>query len=144
MLTKEMNLKYMLDFKPNDEDMAMLDLDVVTYLKVSLVSIDKEINYNFIRFFFDKEKMRELNLYFKDLNKTVFYDFTYAKDEDTRVITIFELYSLKTLSDTESYIEEILNEYTHDAEVIIDIYSHDNHEHRISNLDGVVKNDHLK
>ena len=67
MLTKEMNLKYMLDFKPNDEDMAMLDLDVVTYLKVSLVSIDKEINYNFIRFFFDKEKMTELNLYFKKL-----------------------------------------------------------------------------
>lgn len=139
-----MSLRQMLDFKPSDEDMAMMDLDAVTYTKAAVVSIQKEINYNFIRFLFDKERIDEMKSYFKDIDKTVFYDFAYQKDEDTRFITIFELYSLKPLSESEIFIEEILNEYSHDAEVIFDLYSFDNHEHRISNLDGVVKNDHLK
>lgn len=139
-----MSLRQMLDFKPNDEEMAMMDLDVVTYVKAAIVSIQKEINYNFIRFMFDKERIDEMRSYFKDSDKTVFYDFAYQKEEDTRFITVFELYSLKPLSESEIFIEEQLNEYTHDAEVIFDLYSFDNHEHRISNLDGVVKNDHLK
>ena len=40
MLSSKMTLKDMLEFKPNDEDMAVLDLDVVTYIRLTMVSVD--------------------------------------------------------------------------------------------------------
>lgn len=144
MLFKEMSLKQMLDFKPSDEDMAMLDLDVVTYIKVSMVSIMKEINYNFIRYLFNHAQKDELISTMKNINSTIFYDFVYENNDDKRAITIFELYSTKTYTETEMLINELLAEYTHDAEVIFDFYTHDNHEYRLTNIDGVVKTDQLK
>ena len=51
MLTGNMSLKLMLDFKPHTEDMAMLPLDVVVYLKVSIVSLYKEDRFKFMFFF---------------------------------------------------------------------------------------------
>ena len=50
-----MTLKDMLEFKPNDEDMAVLDLDVVTYIRLTMVSVDKRINYNFMKFLLNDE-----------------------------------------------------------------------------------------
>lgn len=144
MLFKEMSLKQMLDFKPSDEDMAMLDLDVVTYVKVSMVSIMKEINYNFIRYLFNHTQKDDLISTMKNINSTVFYDFVYENNDDKRAITIFELYSTKTYTETEMLINEMLSEYTHDAEVIFDFYTHDNHEYRLTNIDGIVKTDQLK
>ena len=49
MLNKEMTLKNMIDMVPGGDDMAMLDLDVVVYIKATIVSIDKQINHAFIR-----------------------------------------------------------------------------------------------
>ena len=49
MLTDNMPLKKMLDFMPNDLDMAMLDLDIVVYLKVTVVSNSNIYNYNFFQ-----------------------------------------------------------------------------------------------
>lgn len=145
MLVENMSLRQMLDFKPSDEDMAMLPLDVVVYLKVTMVSIEKEINYNFVRFLFNHERKDELINCMKDIHKTMFYDYSYKVDEDdTRAITIFELYSKENYTATELLLNELLNEYSHDAEVIIDLYTHDNHEYRLSNLDGIVKNDQIK
>ena len=56
---------------------------------------------------------------FKAFDKTVFYDFMYA---DERAITIFELYSKKTYAETESLLSDILESYSHDAEVLFDIF----------------------
>ena len=145
MLVKEMSLKQMLDFKPSDEDMVMLDLDVVTYIKVSMVSIMKEINYNFVRYLFNHDQKDDLVSTMKNINSTIFYDFIYKDSEDDeRAITIFELYSTKPYAETEMLINELLTDYSHDAEVIFDFYTHDNHEYRLTNIDGIVKTDQLK
>ena len=131
-----MSLKKMIEFKPSDEDMAMLPLDVVVYLKASVVSSDKNDNYGFIRYLFTDENMPG---YFKDLEKTVFYDFDGSHLGQEKVVTIFELYSMYNFDNTSAYLQEMLQYYTHEADVLIDLYTHDSKEYRLSNLDGIVK-----
>lgn len=136
MITDNMPLKRMIDFKPSDEEMAMLPLDVVVYLKVSVVSLEKEDNYDFIRYLFTDESFRS---YFKDINETVFYDFDGTKTDQEKFVTIFELYSLYNYENTSDYMKELLQFYSHEADVLIDFYTHDSKEYRLSNLDGIVK-----
>lgn len=126
----------MVEFKPSDVDMAMLALDVVVYIKASIVSLDKNDNYGFIRFLFSDENMP---VYFKDLNDTLFYDFDGRDIEQEKVVTIFELYSLYNYENTSDYLRDLLQSYTHEADVLIDFYTHDSKEYRLSNLDGIVK-----
>ena len=59
MLVDNMPLRRMIDFKPHAEDMAMLPLDVVLYLKVSVVSYAGETNYAFLRFLFSDPEIRD-------------------------------------------------------------------------------------
>ena len=141
MLTNNMTLTQMVKFMPSDGDMAMLDLDVVVYLRVSLISLTKKDNYDFIRYFFSDEEIKN---YFKDTNKTIFYDFDGLKTNQEKFITIFELYGLCIAQETSLYIEELLKNYTHEADVIIDIFTHDDHRYRISNLEGIVKVEEVK
>ena len=110
MLTNNMTLTQMVKFMPSDGDMAMLDLDVVVYLRVSLISLTKKDNYDFIRYFFSDEEIKN---YFKDTNKTIFYDFDGLKTNQEKFITIFELYGLCIAQETSLYIEELLKNYTH-------------------------------
>ena len=131
-----MSLRKMVEFKPNDIDMAMLPLDVVVYVKVSVVSLQKNDNYDFIRYLFSDESMSN---YFKDINDTIFYDFDGRNTDQEKFITIFELYSLYNYENTSSYLNELLQFYTHEADVLIDLYTHDSKEYRLSNLDGIVK-----
>lgn len=126
----------MIEFKPSDVDMAMLALDVVVYIKASIVSSDKNDNYDFIRFLFSDENMP---VYFKDLNDTIFYDFDGRNIGQEKVVTIFELYSLYNYENTSEYLRDLLQNYTHEADVLIDLYTHDSKEYRLSNLDGIVK-----
>ena len=116
--------------------MAMLALDVVVYIKASIVSLDKSDNYGFIRFLFSDENMP---VYFKDLNDTLFYDFDGRDIGQEKVVTIFELYSLYNYENTSDYLRDLLQSYTHEADVLIDFYTHDSKEYRLSNLDGIVK-----
>lgn len=140
MLVNNMTLKRMLDFKPHQEDMAMLPLDVVLYMKVSIVSLLKEDNYGFIRFLFNYPDIKE---YLKDIEKTIIYDFDGSNTNQERFVTIFELYGLKNYNETSLYLKELLEFYTHEADVVIDIYTHDDKEYRLSNLDGIVKLEEL-
>lgn len=135
-----MTLRQMIDFKPDTEDMAMLPLDVVLYIKVSIVSLEKEDNYGFVRFLFNDP---DLNNYLKDINKTIIYDFDGKETIQERIVTIFEAYGTKPYMETSLYLEDLLNEYDHRADVLIDIYTHDDKEYRLSNLDGVVKLEEL-
>lgn len=137
MLTNNMTLKQMLEFKPSENDMAMLPLDIVLYIKISIVSLFKEDNYEFIRFFFNDPDLKE---YLKDIDKTIIYDFN-TKQE--RIVSIFELYGTKNYGLSSIYIKELLENYNHNADVIIDIYTHDDKEYRLSNLDGIVKLEEL-
>ena len=136
-----MNLKAMSEFMPNEEDMAMLDLDVVVWVKLSIISNLKEVNYSFIRFFFDQKENSDLFLAFKDLMKTTFYDFEYKSE---RFITIAELFAKEKVSEIELLLKEIMEKYTHEAEVIFDLYTHDDHAYRLSNLDGVIKYEEMR
>lgn len=136
MLTYNMSLRKMLDFKPSDEDMAMLDLDVVVYIKVSVVSLSKDDNYNFVKYLFSDD---EISFYFKDYLKTIFYDFDGTVTYQEKFVTIFELYSLYKYENVSEYLKDLLSLYSHEADVLIDFYTHDSKAYRLSNLDGVVK-----
>ena len=131
-----MSLKQMASFEPTDEEMAMLDLDIVVYLKVTVISLDKQDNYDFIRKMFSDEDMQ---FFFKDYRKTLFYDFDGTRTDQEKFVTIFELFSLFNYPNTSEYLQGILESYTHEADVIIDFYTHDDKKYRLSNLDGIVK-----
>lgn len=127
-----MPLKQMLNFIPSDEDMFGLDLDVVVYVKVVIISENIDNNYNFIRFLFSE---KDINEYFKDSEKTIFYDFTLSEEKH---LSIFELYARYNFHNTGEYLKQILEEYTQDSDVIIDLFTHDQKKYRLSNLDGIV------
>lgn len=140
MLTNNMTLKQMLSFKPSSLDMAMLPLDVVLYIKVHVVSLSKEENYDFIRFFFNDPDIKE---YIKDLNKTIVYDFDGTNTNKERFVSILELYGTKNFTETSDYLKDLLQLYTNQAETLINIYTHDDKAYLLSNLDGIVKLEEL-
>ena len=136
MLSENMPLRKMLDFSPSDMDMALLPLDVTVYVKASVVSLNKEDNYGFIRYLFTNQEMNE---YFKDIRDTVFYDFDGTHTDKERFVTVFELFSLFNYANVSGYLKEVLEFYSHEADVLIDFYTHDSKAYRLSNLDGIVK-----
>ena len=133
MLTNNMTLTQMANFKPNDEDMAMLPLDVVLYIKVTVISICKEDNYEFIRFFFNDPDLKD---YLKDIDKTIVYDFKASED---RVVSIYEIFGNKNYMETADYLKDLIQLFQGQAEALFSIYTHDNKEYLLSNLDGIVK-----
>lgn len=132
MLTNNMTLNQMANFKPSDEDMASLPLDVILYIKTTVISICKEDNYEFIRFLFNDPDLKD---YLKDINKTIIYDF----DASDRFISVFEIYGNKNCMETLDYLKDLLETFTGQGEALFSIYTHDNKEYLLSNLDGIVK-----
>ena len=132
MLTNNMTLNQMANFKPSDEDMAILPLDVILYIKTTVISVCKEDNYEFIRFLFNGPDLKD---YLKDINKTIIYDF----DASDRFISVFEIYGNKNCTETLDYLKDLLETFTGQGEALFSIYTHDNKEYLLSNLDGIVK-----
>lgn len=141
MLNEKMTLMEMINYKPSQIEMASLPLDIVVYVKVSIVSLYKEDNHEFIRYLFEKEDIKE---YFKEIDDTAIYDFDSAGTNKERFVTFFELNSLYNYQFISDYLKEVLEGYDHVADVIIDLYTHDDKEYRLSNLDGIVKLEELK
>lgn len=136
-----MTLNEMVIYEPSDLEMASLPLDVVVYLKVSLISENKEANYNFIRYLFTDENVKD---YFKDYKDTIFFDFDSSDVNQEKYITIFNLLSLMNYANVSDYLNELLQFYVHEADVLIDFFTHDNKAYRLSNLDGIVKLEQMK
>lgn len=136
MLTNKMTLTEMAKFEPSEADMAALPLEDVVYIKVSLISMSKVDNYDFIRFFFSDE---EINDYLNNVSDTIIFDFDGKNTDQEKFITIFDLTSRIRYEELSAYLEELLNKYTHEADVIIDLYTHDSKKYRLSNLEGIVK-----
>ena len=136
MLVENMTLREMLDYQPSELDMAMLPLDIVVYVKVTLVGLEQNDNYGFIRYLFSSE---EIPGFFKDFRDTIFYDFDGRRTDKEKFITIFELFSLYNYINVSDFLKELLEYYTHETDVLIDFYTHDDHSYRLSNLDGIVK-----
>lgn len=126
---------------PSDMEMVSLPLDIVVYIKVSIVSLYKEDNYEFIRYLFSKEDIKE---YIKDSEDIAFYDFDGTNTNQERFVTIFEMNSLYNFQNISEYLKEILEGYDHIADVIIDLFTHDDKQYRLSNLDGIVKLEECK
>lgn len=141
MLESNMTLNEMVIYEPSDLEMASLPLDVVVYLKVSLISENKEANYNFIRYLFTDENVKD---YFKDYKDTIFFDFDSSDVNQEKYITIFNLLSLMNYANVSDYLNELLQFYVHEADVLIDFFTHDNKAYRLSNLDGIVKLEQMK
>lgn len=141
MLNKDMSLIEMINYMPSDMEMVSLPLDVVVYIKVSIVSLYKEDNYEFIRYLFSKEDIKE---YIKDSEDIAFYDFDGTNTNQERFVTIFEMNSLYNFQNISEYLKEILEGYDHIADVIIDLFTHDDKQYRLSNLDGIVKLEECK
>ena len=95
-----------------------------------------EDNYDFIKLLFSNE---ETQFFFKDYKKTLFYDFDGTHTDQEKFVTIFELLSLFNYNNVSEFLQEILESYTHEADVIIDFYTHNDKKYRLSNLDGIVK-----
>lgn len=141
MLNKDMSLIEMINYMPSDMEMVSLPLDIVVYIKVSIVSLYKEDNYEFIRYLFSKEDIKE---YIKDSEDIAFYDFDGTNTNQERFVTIFEMNSLYNFQNISEYLKEILEGYDHIADVIIDLFTHDDKQYRLSNLDGIVKLEECK
>ena len=54
-------------------------------------------------------------------------------------MTIFELFSLYNYANVSEYLRGLLESYSHEADVIMDFFTHDDKKYRLSNLDGIVK-----
>lgn len=141
MLDKKMSLREMIDYKPSDMEMMAMPLDVIVYIKTSIVSLYKEDNYEFIRHVFNNEDIKE---YIKDSEDISFYDFDGTGTNQERFVTIFEMLSRYNFENVSVYLKEVLEEYNHIADVIIDFYTHDDKAYRLSNLDGIVKLEEMK
>ena len=127
-------------FEPADSDMLTLPLKAVVYLKVSIISLSKEDNYNFIKYFFSDN---EINDYINNVADTIFYDFDGTKTDQEKFITIFETTGKVVYEELAIYLEELLNNYSHEADVIIDLFTHNSKKYRLSNLEGIVKLEEL-
>ena len=136
MLTSKMTLTEVAKFEPSEVDMAALPLEDVVYIKVSIISMSKVDNYDFIRFFLSDEEIHE---YINNVENTIVYDFDGSNTDQEKFITIFELTSKIKYEELSIYLEELLNKYTHEADVIIDLYTHNSKKYRLSNLEGIVK-----
>ncbi|MBR2802829.1 MAG: hypothetical protein IKE21_09690 [Erysipelotrichaceae bacterium] len=142
MLVNNMTLRQMIDYKPDDGDMAILPLEVTVLVKLTIISPQKEENYDFIRFFFPREDTREL---FYDLGKTSFYDFDAREVKNShKFITIAELYGKDKAPVLGTSLRDILTEYQGDADLIFDLFTFDNKFYRISVLEGVLKAEEVK
>ncbi|MDO4940919.1 MAG: hypothetical protein Q4E33_04425 [Erysipelotrichaceae bacterium] len=137
MLDKSMSLHEMMYFKPEDSDMLSLPLDVLVYTKIFVTSGNEDDNIEFIKYLQANDIQN--NLY--EYEKTNFYTFT-APDK-SRFVTIFEVYSVKTYYEISDFFFEILKEYNHDCDIVIDMFTHDNHLYRISDIAGEIKKDQL-
>jgi len=140
MLVENMTLRQMIDFTPREDEMFSLPIDVICYLKVSIVSYAKQTNYDFIRFLFQDE---EISNYFKEYESTKFFDFNGTETTQSRFVTIFELNSLYNYASTSIYLESMLQKYNHEADIIIDVFTHDDKAYRISDLDSIIKIEEL-
>lgn len=136
MLNNKMTLKEMVDFLPSDIDMSELSLDDVVYIRTSVISLNKDDNYNFIKHLFTNS---EVDDYINNKKSIVFYDFDGTKTNQEKFITIFEFTSPRIYNDLSIYLEEVLNAYSHEADVLIDMFTHDTKKYRLSNLEGIVK-----
>lgn len=132
MLTGNMTLKEMLDFKPSNSDMMALDLSVVIYVKFLIISQDFNENNKLIRHLLENEEYSEN---FVKLNDTSFYEF---KSKDNKCLTITELFSMRKLEETKDIFKTILEKYNGDCLYTINLYTHDDHHYILHNLEGYI------
>ena len=132
MLTNNMTLKEMLDFKPSNQDMMALELSVVIYLKIVIISKDFNCNNLLIKHIIEDEEYDEN---FINIPDTSFYEF---KSKDNKCLTITELFSRRKYIETSDILKNILEKYKGDSLYTINLYTHDDHHYVLHNLEGYI------
>lgn len=132
MLTNKMNLKEMLDFKPSNEDMMSLDLSIIVYIKMMIVSKEFSQNNDLIKHIIENE---EYNENFEAINDISFYEF---KSKDDKCLTITEMFSKRKYIETTDILKTILDNYNGNALFTLNLYTHDDHHYILHNLEGYI------
>lgn len=133
-----MSLKEMIEYRY--EEFNMLPIEVMSASKITVVGLTKNDCYKFVHFCFSDKYLPKINILFKDVLKTIMYDF----DAQNKFILIFELYGLEPQNDISNFFEELLKDFTEEAEVIIDTFDDDCNMYRTSKYDQDVKTTLIK
>jgi len=144
MLDKTMTLNQVINCTPTLDELSVLPLDVNALVKIMIVANSKEDAYNFIRYMFNDENKVILE-FFKDLNKTIFFDFDHTNYEESKYIMAGELYSLESNETTIRFLEELLDDNpiaTVDA--IFDLFDTEENHYRIAIYENKAKTDLIK
>lgn len=137
MLNEKMSLHDMMYFKPEDIDMLSLPLEALVYIKVFSTSSIEQDNIDFVSFLHSTDLKEDLYEY----EKTDFFQFS-SPNKD-RFVTIFELYGNKPYQELSEHFMDVMQEYSHNSDIIIDMFTHDSHLYRLSDLAGEIKLDQL-
>lgn len=137
MLNDKMSLHEMMYFKPEDSDMLSMPLEALVYVKVFATSNKDMDNVDFVSYLHDTDLKEDLYEY----ESTNFYQFS-SPNKD-RFITIFELYGNKPYQELSEHFLEVMSNYSHNSDVVIDMFTHDSHLYRLSDLAGEIKLDQL-
>lgn len=142
MLNEKMTLKQMLDFLPSKINLSNLKKDISIYLKLTIISLNKDDNYTFLKFFFQQELAQQT---FYNFQKMPFFDFDARQIKKShKFITICELFSIKNAEETARNIFTLLKNYHNKCDLVFDLYSLDNKHFRLSLMEGRKKLEEIR
>lgn len=141
MLTTDMTLKQMMEFNPTSEDMLSLPLEAIVYIKMFVISATKDENHTF---FADHFYNDEINECINDPENINIHDFDSTKDGGDKFVSVCEMTSKVIYEEIEEFFKKILINYTHEAFVLVYLYTHDDKKYLISDEDGVIKTNRIK
>jgi len=139
MLDKSMTLNQVINCTPTLEELSVLPLEVNSLIKVVIVAQSQKAAYDFIRYMFSDDNQVVLEL-FKDLSKTVFYDFDHTNYEVSKYIMAGELYATEEQETVTRFLEELLEDSPiKDIEVVFDLFDTEEKHYRIALYDDKAK-----
>lgn len=130
MLSKNMTLKQMLDYKPTDSDMESLDLNIIVYIKALFIANDQISNIKSLKHIIENSEASSI---FINIESTPYYEF---KSKDNKCLIITELFSKVSYAELESFLKEILDKWQSNSIYSLNIYTHDNKYYVMDNIGG--------
>ena len=139
MITKDMTLTELINYIPDQEELAMLPLDVNGIVKVIVVGKNQQEVYDYFRYIFSEE-FKVIEDIFKDIRKSVILDFDHSMYEDARYIGITEFYPIEDIDTTNRFLQELIEEYE-GVDVIFDLFDQEGKHYRTSVYNGEASTD---
>lgn len=141
MITKDMTLTELLNYKPDAEELAMLPIDVTGIVKAIIVGKSKNDVHDYFRYIFS-EDFKVIEELFKDIKISTILEFDRTDVEEPKFIAITEFYPLEDPETTNRFLQELIEEYE-GVDVIYDHYPHGGLHYRTSVYDGKASTDQI-